>query len=356
MSHPEIKPVFNYDFSTVLVFKCTRKKFADSFLSGNIYFNKPKAWVRDEELGNKGRGDILEGTFLAAKSDDTSHFIENLKSSPGISNFEHNSVTYFRRSCNQELFCLCMYGLNSNSFNSWTDANGDKHLLSKISKDYFTDFSENLSRDDFSTIDDSEKPVVIMIKNPHEFFIRLRKALSSLGVPGDDIIIAPVEYIDKSQPHIANIPSPLELLLKDSYYDHQSEIRVIINTTNMDFLQKMEDSSSTVSIGSLYDIAEVFDFYFDDMVFDMVNGNQIMFNLPHPEERSFNDMRIDELVDLYIKIEREAIISSSQILSGKAKEDALAKIKKMIETRFGVVLSHRGNQIIICTSQSSTES
>ena len=75
MSYSEIKPVFNYDFSTVLVFKCTRKKFADSFLSGNIYFNKPKTWVRDEELGNKGRGDILEGTFLVCKSDDTSHFI-----------------------------------------------------------------------------------------------------------------------------------------------------------------------------------------------------------------------------------------------------------------------------------------
>ena len=42
-----VKPrsVLNFNFSTIMLFRCTRKGFAKSFRKGKIYFNQPKKWI-----------------------------------------------------------------------------------------------------------------------------------------------------------------------------------------------------------------------------------------------------------------------------------------------------------------------
>ena len=78
---PYVKPrnVFNFSFSTILLFRCTKRKYAESFVKGKIFFNQTKNWIQIEKDGNKGQGDVLEGTFLSAKENDNSNFIKKLK-------------------------------------------------------------------------------------------------------------------------------------------------------------------------------------------------------------------------------------------------------------------------------------
>ena len=62
-------------FKTLMLFRCTKRKYAEDFVSGKIYFGCPQKWIDIEKKGNKGQGDILEGVFFAtsigSNSDDT---------------------------------------------------------------------------------------------------------------------------------------------------------------------------------------------------------------------------------------------------------------------------------------------
>ena len=55
-----------------------RKKYAQTFIKGEIRFSKPMSWIKEEDKGNKGKGDKLEGTFLSVKKNDKSEFIKLL--------------------------------------------------------------------------------------------------------------------------------------------------------------------------------------------------------------------------------------------------------------------------------------
>ena len=113
-----VKPraVFNFNFSTILLFRCTRRKYADSFVKGKIFFNQPKNWIQIEKDGDKGQGDVLEGTFLSVKEGDNSNFIERLKKDNNLTYFCKNGFIYFRRKEIEELYSICFYGLKDNSF------------------------------------------------------------------------------------------------------------------------------------------------------------------------------------------------------------------------------------------------
>ena len=241
---PYVKPrnVFNFNFSTILLFRCTKRKYAESFVKGKIFFNQPKNWIQIEKDGNKGQGDVLEGTFLSAKENDNSNFIKKLKKDSNLTHFYENGFVYFRRKKIEELYSICFYGLKDNSFTQKNiEKDGKAHYISRVENSYFTDFSNNITELDYESIEDNEKPVVMFINNPHKLFERVRDALKKIGLSEDEIIISPVEYIDKKVVSISAIPYPKELLLKDNYYSQQSEIRIIINSSNDKFMKYMKD-------------------------------------------------------------------------------------------------------------------
>ena len=60
-----LKPVLNSKYSTRIIFRCTKRKFAEGIKKGKLFFNTPDAWIKEEEQGNKGQGDKLEGTFFS---------------------------------------------------------------------------------------------------------------------------------------------------------------------------------------------------------------------------------------------------------------------------------------------------
>ena len=118
-----------------------------------------------------------------------------------------------------------MYGLNSNMFtNIDVDRFGKEHFIAKVEKEYFSTFAGNITEEDYFKMDENDRPVLLFIQNPHLFFERIRTFFVNLGVPKENIIISPVEYIDLEKNFVSMVPKPYELLFKDSYFSNQSEI------------------------------------------------------------------------------------------------------------------------------------
>lgn len=93
-----VRQIFNNNFSTIAMFKCVKKEFALDLINGNLYFNTPSSWIREEQEGNKGRGDVLEGTILSAHEKDASKFLSNLKKNKSIEFSHIKDMCFFERS------------------------------------------------------------------------------------------------------------------------------------------------------------------------------------------------------------------------------------------------------------------
>lgn len=344
---PYVKPraVLNFNFSTILLFRCTRRKYAELFVKGKIFFNQPKNWIQIAKNGNKGQGDTLEGTFLSAKENDNSNFIENLKKDRNLTHFYENGFIYFRRKKIEELYSICFYGLKDNSFTQKNiEEDGKAHYISMVENSYFTDFSSNITESDYESMEDSEKPVVMFINNPHKFFERVKNALKKIGLKEDEIIISPVDYIDKKVISISTIPYPKELLLKDNYFSKQSEIRIIINSSNDKFIKYMKDNNNTIDIGNNEDIIEIYDYYFKDLLIERTGKNSIIFTLPKPVLESFEEMNLERLLNILIQVSSNTM---PQTLSTDEREDLLTQIKKCIKDKYNIDVVYNNGEVEI---------
>ena len=344
---PYVKPrnVFNFNFSTILLFRCTKRKYAESFVKGKIFFNQPKNWIQIEKDGNKGQGDVLEGTFLSAKENDNSNFIKKLKKDSNLTHFYENGFVYFRRKKIEELYSICFHGLKDNSFTQKNiEKDGKAHYISRVENSYFTDFSNNITELDYESIEDNEKPVVMFINNPHKLFERVRDALKKIGLSEDEIIISPVEYIDKKVVSISAIPYPKELLLKDNYYSQQSEIRIIINSSNDKFMKYMKDNNNTIDIGNIEDITEIYDYYFQDLLIEKTGKNSIIFTLPKPMLESFEEMNLERLLNIIVQVSSNTI---PQKMGNDEKEELLTHIKKCIKDKYNIDVEYNNGKIEI---------
>lgn len=348
-----VKPqqVLNFSFSTMMLFRCTKKRFAEEFRKGKIFFNKPKNWIQIEKDGNKGRGDILEGTFMSVKSNDTSNFINGLKQNKDYTYFDNEGFTYFRRKNIEDLYCVCFYGLNDNSFTEKNiDKDGKAHYISRVENEYFTDFSDDISKEDYNKLQESEKPVVLFISNPKKFFEKIREFFIKLGVKENEIIISPVEYVNKKENRISAISYPKELLLKDMFYSKQSEIRIIINSNNLKFLEHMKKNNSIIDIGNIEDITEIYDYYFNDLLIERESKNSILFNLPKPEDEAFEDMDLKKLLDIFIQISTNNLPTP---ISSEKKEDLINSIKRIIKNKFNIDVDYNNKEIQIYNASDS---
>ncbi len=298
-----VKSIFNFPFSTIMLFKCmSQKKYALGFQNGGIFLNHPANWVKLEQDGNKGQGDLLEGTFFTAKITDTSPFITQLKGDPSIETVEQQEYIFFRRKDALQTFCSCFYGLKDDCFKKNIAEDGKAHYTFHVPQNYFFDFSECKTQEEYDQIVDEEKPCVVLINNPHELFERVKKALYALNVNETDIIISPVEYLDKHSRMLSIVEYPKELLIKDSFFSDQSEVRIIVNNRSPEFLQYMQENSNVLQVGSLEDICEVYDYYFSDMIIEKKGNRSLMFSLPSSRNVQIEDLNYFELEDLLFNV------------------------------------------------------
>ncbi len=333
-----VRPFFDFNFSTMMMFKCTQRKYAESIKKGNLYFGTPENWVKEELKGNKGQGDVLEGTFLTASLDDNTDLISGLKENKDIEHFEYKGNVYFRYKKILRLKCSCFYGLNSNMFNKEIDESGIAHYKFVVPRSYFRDFAECETWEEYEKIPNDEKPSVVFINNPHEFFKRVREAFVKLNVPEKDVIISPVDYINKNEKMISKLPYPLDLFVKDEAFKNQSEIRIVINNYSPKYLKYMLEHNNTVNIGDISDIVDIYEYYFDDMKIERMGNRSLMFSLPQIIEKNIDSLNFFELYDLLLNILGGTVKITR--LSDKVTtwQEKLKKLTDLFYTKFGVMV------------------
>ncbi len=335
----EIKPIFNFHFSTLMLFRCTKRKYAESLRKGNVYFGTPRTWIQMEKDGNIGQGDILEGTFFSSLMDDKSSVVQKLKESSEYEYVCKNGYIFFRRKKILDLHCLCLYGLHDNSFRKIIDDKGKAHYQSNITKQYFSDFSDYRTRDEYDKAEKDEQPVVVFVYNPHEFFRRIRSTLMALGVKEEEIIISPVEYLDRYKPSFTNAQYPNELLLKDKSFINQSEIRIVINSNSTEYIDYMRKNNNTIQVGPLDDITNIYDYYFNDLSVERYGNTGLMFSLPQAVTHSIYSMTFFELEDLLINILRGTVKITNAGEGATTWNEKLKFITDIFNNKFGVIVN-----------------
>ncbi len=166
--------------------------------------------------------------------------------------------------------------------------------VGEISKSYFSGFSE-VNIENYKNLDDDEKPSLLIIQ-PKIFFKRIINYLKANGLQeNSDFFIREITYIDKNKRYCINEIFPLELFYKDKYYQEQSEIRIIICSEK--FLKTLNNQNGIIHLGYMGDIADVYDYYFEDFQMIKESDNQIVFKLPFPSEpEKLNDIMTIQLI------------------------------------------------------------
>lgn len=286
------------EFFTLMLFRCTIRKYAEEFRKGYVYFGSPRLWIGIEEKGTKGQGDKLEGTCASLGPMTNEIHYRELSSLHGIHSFVDEGYCFFRRDDILDVPCLCLYGLHSTAFVKETLDDGRIRYTTSVSKKYFSDFTEYKSRESSKGVKESQRPVLLQINNVNEFFSRLVKGIELLGVKREDIIIASVDYINKHSEQLSMTEFPYELLQKDNYFKDQSEVRVIIKKPTKRFCDYLKKYGNRINIGSLDDITSISDYYYDDMQIYRYGNKSLMISLPQPKNLDIHKMNLSELCGL----------------------------------------------------------
>ena len=326
----------------IMLFRCTKRRYAEAFLKGEIRLSTPRSWISFDDPGNKGVGDGLEGIFLSHYQ---SKEYEGIVVPDNIDIVKKENLIFYRRKEVLDFKCICAYGLDSQKFKKSIDENGRAHYCFSVPNSYFNGFSNGRTQDSYSNIDLSEQPVVILINNPYEFFQRIISSLVSMGVEQNDIIISPVTYIDKSKPMVVPQSTPIELLVKDNAYADQSEIRIIIKSKNKKFLDYLENHNNIITIGDISDISSISDYYFNDMKLERFGNRRLMISLPNPRTYNIKDLNYFELEDLVTNIINGFVKIENYPENAKTWQEKLKPIIDVFENKYGVHVFIEGNTI-----------
>ncbi|EOC99367.1 hypothetical protein [Caldisalinibacter kiritimatiensis] len=304
------------------LFRCTEKKYANSFCTkGTIKLNTPRTWVQHAKDVGLGRGDLLEGAFCSYAIKDIQSFLKFRNLRNNLESEFQNGLTYLRSANVIDLPTFCLYGLYDSSFKErYFNETKRWAKVSYVKIDYFRDFYKYESREAINLLKEEEQPVFIIIKSPNEFFRRILKFFESIGISNKEILIKPVDYIDKQQPYLFRGPAPYELFIKDKRFINQSELRIVLNTQNNKVLKGLEEDNFIINIGDLSDITEIHPYYLEDMLIEYDNMT-LRFNLSEPIVTKFEDMTVEELMKLRFQLVKGYYDNISSDEQQKAIED-----------------------------------
>lgn len=93
-----------------------------------------------------------------------------------------------------------------------------------------------------------------------------------------------------------------------------------------------------INIGSLKDLAEVFENYYEDMYLERLGGKRMLFSLPNTIHESIRDMDFIELVDHLLMILRGEVVLTGVPAGWDTLEKQLKPIADLFHSKFGVTL------------------
>lgn len=255
--------------SFTLAFRCTNRKYAKSFFEyGEMKFSTPKSWVEYALNNSIGRGDPHEGTIAYYDVGDINKMIElnnKYNNYRDLIRVKVNNRIYLKRATSMNLPCFCFYTLKTSMFDCPVES-GIHELETTIPASYFRDFSDHKSISQVENMESDDQPAVIYIENFDEFIDKIINKLLSIGLNHDEIIVTNIRYVDFNQYGPTgwvdtNTVSPNELTIKDIRFIEQSEVRIIINTSNKKVLKRLENP---IRIGNLDGIVQVVNRYLYD--------------------------------------------------------------------------------------------
>lgn len=315
---------------TYVLLRCTTLKYAKALLSkGNIRFGKPLEWIEYASTNGEGRGDALEGVFASCDQTNTKT-IESLLSDKDTICKTIDNKCFFQRKQVLNLRTFCLFGVNDDLFTTfeWT-AQHKLQPTGNVTLEYFNDFYSEYTEEEYDSLSEDKKPVVIMITNPHLFFERIRDFFINFGIDKEDIIISPVQYIDIKSDFIISSPSPSELFFKSDRFSIQREIRIVLNIHDIKLIEKIEKCNGIFNIGQMDDIAEIYDYYFHDMPMQLEN-DALYFVLPKPITEEISTP--EQCIGYIMYALADEIPQCSNI---KETNDFISGMCKLLEDKFG---------------------
>lgn len=255
-----------------LALRCTTRKYAKDFVEkGAIKFSTPQSWVAYEEKNNKGRGDVLEGTFACCNLFDLENLTQiadkyKISEDRNIEKYIKDGKIYFKRKSVMNLPVFCVYLLKADAF-EWPEKAGWHSIGTTIPAKYFRDFADHQTPEEINGLPLDKQPAVVVIRDFDTLKRRIITHLLSLGINEDEILIEPISYYDFNQYgemgwfDLCQKP-PLELAFKDISFSAQSEARFIINTKNEAVTEYLRNN--VIHIGPLSDIASIAEGYFSE--------------------------------------------------------------------------------------------
>ncbi|MGL6107644.1 hypothetical protein [Romboutsia sp.] len=330
------------------LFRCTERQYAKSFCeTGNMKFNTPGYWIELEKEEGKGRGDLLEGVCASFHKDDIPMLAQLRDIRENICGETINNITYLRSKDILELPSYCFFGLDVKDFSDISiDEEGIKHYTTTVTQQYFKDFSDNTTKEIAKELPVHKQPVLVIITNPNEFFKRITDYLIKLGLKREEILINPVEYMDKSQGFYSpKEVYPGELFLKDISFEYQKEVRVVINTKNKKVIKQISAKNNIIDIGNLSDITHIEEFYYDKDMLMEKRGNSLLYVLSEPKTYPLEDLGKEELLGLVCQITNEDVRKYG-VETDEQKRDIIKEIEEILRIKHNMVILWEENVVM----------
>lgn len=130
----------------------------------------------------------------------------------------------------------------------------------------------------------------------------------------------------------------MEILHKDSSFKNQSEVRIIVNNQSPHFNKYMENNNYKIHVGSLRDITDIYDYYYEDMSIERFGNKRILFSLPEPKEYNIYDFGFFELIDLIFNVLNGNVTLKDEPSDFQNYQEKLKPILEHIHSKYGVVI------------------
>ena len=147
-----------------------------------------------------------------------------------------------------------------------------------------------------------------------------------------------MKYDCKSLPYFFDEPFPFEYFLKDSEFEEQSELRVLINCSDESIYKKITTMGCNIGLGDLSKYTCIQDYYDDDLCFS-IQGDKLVYSLASPIFTHINEMPFEDLVGILFQVQDNML---PQGVLGKEEIDArMNQIEAVLRDRFQVFVDRK---------------
>jgi hypothetical protein len=239
--------------------RSTSVEYADGLINdGTIVFNCAKSWVEMERKNGKGQGDLYEGIFAACEPLDYELAISYKQRFYDVETEFDGKLIYFRRKSVMQMPAYCFFILKQSLFEC-PEKDGNQKITGHIPGIYFQDFAGGKTIEEIMLLPEKKRPSIVLMNDIDRFIRMIKKKLISMGVNRKDIFVYAISYKDKHTPFLHYGNSPRELFLKDISFSHQSECRIVINTTDRSLIDILV--GKPINIGPIKEFAQKCDTY-----------------------------------------------------------------------------------------------